>query len=43
MNKLNNENINHVDANDFARRMQQLIDEIDAKSMRWLELSEMGW
>ncbi len=40
--KLNNENINHVDANDIARRMQQIIDEIDEKSMRWLELSEMG-
>ena len=40
--KLNNENINHVDANDFARRMQQIIDVIEEKSLRWLELSEMG-
>jgi ABC transport system ATP-binding/permease protein len=32
----------HLEINSWANRMQNIIAEIDEKSMRWLELSEMG-
>ncbi len=38
--KLSSGNMNHVEANQLAMRMQQIIDDIDEKSMRWLEMSE---
>jgi ATP-binding cassette subfamily F protein uup len=40
--KLSNENLGHAEANELALRMQQIIEMIDSKSMRWLELSELS-
>ena len=40
--KLSSGNGDHVQVNEWALRMQQIIDEVDVKSMRWLELSELG-
>jgi ATP-binding cassette subfamily F protein uup len=38
--RLSGGNMNHVEANQISVRMQEIIDEIDEKSMRWLEMSE---
>jgi ATP-binding cassette subfamily F protein uup len=40
-NKLASGVVGHVEANDISVRMQKIIDEIDEKSIRWLELSEL--
>ena len=40
--KLSSGNGDHVQVNEWALRMQQIIGEVDVKSMRWLELSELG-
>ncbi len=40
--KLSSGNGDHVKVNEWALRMQQIIGEVDVKSMRWLELSELG-
>jgi ATP-binding cassette subfamily F protein uup len=39
--KLNSGSCDHIQANDWAKRMQKIIEEVDEKSMRWLELSEI--
>jgi ATP-binding cassette subfamily F protein uup len=41
-NKLSSGSISHVEAQEISLRMQKIIDEIDEKSMRWLELSEIA-
>jgi ATP-binding cassette subfamily F protein uup len=40
-NNLNAGIVNHIEATQTALRMQQIIEEIDEKSVRWLELSEI--
>ena len=32
---------NHLEVKEWAMRIQQIIDEVDTKSMRWMELSEI--
>ena len=32
----------HIQLQEWAVRMEQVIQEIDEKSMRWLELSELA-
>jgi ATP-binding cassette subfamily F protein uup len=39
--KLSSGSVDHIEAGKISSRMQSIIDEIDEKSMRWLELSEM--
>ncbi len=39
--KLSSGSGNHIEINQMAVRMQEIISEIDEKSMRWLELSEL--
>ena len=40
--KLSSGNGDHIQIKDWAFRMQQIISEVEEKSMRWLELSELG-
>ncbi len=40
--KLSSGNINHTEATEMSVRMQKIIDTVDEKSMRWLELAEGG-
>ena len=40
--KLNSGIGDHIQAGEWAKRMQKIIEEVDSKSMRWLELSEQG-
>ncbi len=40
--KLSNGSGDHVKINEWALRMQQILDEVDVKTLRWMELSELG-
>lgn len=40
--KLSSGKGNHVQISEWALRMQKIIGEVEVKSMRWMELSEMG-